>query len=635
MARRGEPLTLQGLTREEICKLTLIALDNILQQEKEDEMCHGKQLCQGKKNHMHCYDGRPQVNLPDSKKPRTAGDHVVNTTTKGKRGRKQDQEDADTVPMKRRKGADELSWFNWHASSTNCNQSGQEQRWKDDVSDQCCMFGSEGMEAIKHYFSDLTPSMWTVYGNSLIDKVIRKMTFEPVDQKILERTIEHIFCAKLLTFSTLAIERYSGDLEKVIFGNLMKCIRLDTLEVTMVPSGMRDTMAASFTLQRLKHIHSLSLLPSSRYSYHWVVSHLARHCQTLRELKMVYNGDLFDRTNELTSLQKCSRLTFLWLFNFGRNSETSEVSQLIKFLGNLKVLYHKELPNAILELQNKRGTVEQTTTSGSKRHLLLERVDLCWHQRAIGYQLVYVPSSYLSQVAKVCPQIRVLNLVGPPCLAHVLQNLPHVHVLILQQASLTSCLAFSLNNLGLDRITELRVTDVWDVTHDIISAIACSCPHLEVLNIINSSLEAQGDLQVLSHRPPFPHLRQITLVPVMIHNRPPLTTPSVWQLGAQLTSYLLGGASQLTDIHFCYKLGDILEGDIPSAQHLEDALSCLRPTLRSLNLEWPPAVFPRLVGIVMRACPALTKLTSIITWPLTSDQRAAIVMDHGRSIDIT
>lgn len=253
----------------------------------------------------------------------------------------------------------------------------------------------------------------------------------------------------------------------------------------------------------------------------------------------------------------------------------------------------------------------------------------------MGYQLVYVPSSYLLQVAKVCPQIRVLNLVSPPCLAKVLENLPHLHVLVLQQASLASCLACTLNNLGLGRITEIRATDVCDVTHDIISALARGCPHLQVLNIINSSLKAQGDLQNPTHRQPFPCLRQVTLVPVMIHGRPSLTNPSIWQLGAQLTSYLLGGASQLTTIHLHFKPEDILDGDLPTAQLLEAVLSFPRPALRSLFLEWPPAVSLGLVGAVVRACPALITLASILTWPLASHQRAAIVTQYGRYIDIT
>ena len=618
MARKSMPPTLQALMREEACKLTFTTLNNILLQET-DEVNHRKLCCNGKRKRVHsCID------YPSNKKTRT-------TTGNRKREREQEHDDDDAAHRKKQKGADGPSQA---SSSTPTTSTQPSESSKCDVTVQHCLTGSEKLEALKDYFFDLTPSMWTAYASSLVDKVMRKIRFETVDSKILGKTLEYILNGKLLSFSTVTIERYSSGLETIIFDKLMKCIRMEILEVTVVPSGS-DVEAASFTLQRLAHLHSLSLLPSSRFSYHWAVSHLARHCQSLRELRIVYNGDLFDNTNELSSLQRCGRLASLWLFNFGRNSEMREVSHLMESLENLKVLFHKELPNAILELQSTRGTGEETQPSGAGRHLGLERVDLCWHQRGIGYQLVYVPSSHLLQVAKVCPQIRVLNLVGPPCLAQVLDNLPHLHVLILQQASLTSCLACTLNNLGLGRLTELRVTDVWDVTHDIISALACGCLHLQVLNIINSSLEARGDLQELSHRPPFPHLRQMIMVPVMIHSRPPLTTPSVWQLGAQLTSYLLGGASQLTDIRLYYRPEDILDGDLPSAQHMDDLLSCPRLALRSLQLEWLPAVSPGLVGALVRACPALATVSSIITWPLTSSQRAAIVTQHGRCIDIT
>lgn len=629
------PPTLQTLAREETCKLTLNAINNILLQE-DNEVYHRKLCSDGKRKRTYSCGDETQVKLTARKKTKAACDqHVQIITTKGKRVREQEHDDVDTVHRKRRKGNVESSQGSDSLATSSLPNHQPASGSKDDVTVHYRMSASEKMESLRHYYTDLTPSMWTAYGTSLVDKVIRKIRFESMDNKTLGKTIEHIFCAKLLSFSTVAIERYVSNLEKIIFDKLAKCTRLEKLEMTVVPSGERDVVAATLALQRLGHLHSLSLLPSSRFSYHWVISQLACHCHALRELKIVYNGDLFDSTNEVAGLHRCTRLTSLWLFNFGRNSEIREVSQLMELLQNLKVLFHKELPNAILELKGSWRTGEQVRPPKVGLQLGLERVDLCWHQRAIGYQLVYVPSSHLMQVAKVCPQLKVLNLVGPPYLAQVLENLPHLHVLILQQASLTSCLACALNNLGLSRITELRVTDVWDVTHDIISAIACGCPHLQVLNIINSSLEARGDLQTLTHRPPFPNLRQVTLVPVMIHSRPPLTTPSVWQLGAQLTSYLLSGASQLTDIYLHYKPEDILDGDLPAAQLFQDILSCPRLGLCSVRLEWPPAVSPGLVRAMVRACPALATVASIITWPLTSHQRAAIVTQHGRCIDIT
>ncbi|KAG7178195.1 hypothetical protein Hamer_G003990 [Homarus americanus] len=99
-----------------------------------------------------------------------------------------------------------------------------------------------------------------------------------------------------------------------------------------------------------------------------------------------------------------------------------------------------ELPNAILELTCERGNTvgdsaatpthqqldeENSWTDKQTRtmdyQLGLERVDLCWYQRGVGYQLVYVPSSYLMRVAQACPKVKLLNLVGPPCLAQVVQ----------------------------------------------------------------------------------------------------------------------------------------------------------------------------------------------------------------------
>lgn len=622
---------MQVLAMDETCKITLSAINNILLQ---DKLCHRtlSRECRRKRSYS-CSDDT-QVNLPKHKKSRTAEDQDVSgPSSQGKRAREPEHDDDDIAHWKRRKENDGPSLG--RATLVPNPVPRQQQGTRDDEGVRYRVSGSEKLEALKHYLSGLPPSMWTAYGSSLIDRAIRKVRFEHVDDKFLGKIIEHIFSEKLLSFSTVSVENYSTGLEATLFDKLIKCIRLVVLEVTVVPQGETDVVAASIALQRLSHLRSLSLLPSCRYSYHWAVSHVARHCQALRELKIVYDGDLFDSVNELTRLQNCSKMTSLWLFNFGRKTETKVLTQLMNSLEKLKVLFHKELPNAIMALHGARSTGEQALEQRVERQLALERVDLCWYQRAVGYQLVYVPSSYLLQVAKVCPQIRVLNLVSPPCLAKVVKNLPQLRVLVLQQASLTSCLACTLNNLGLSRVTEIRATDVCDVTHDIISALARGCPHLQVLNIINSSLKARGDLQTPTHRHPFPCLRQLTLVPVMIHGRPSLTNPSIWQLGAQLTSYLLGGASQLTAIHLHYKPEDIIDGDLPTAHFLEAVFICHRPALRSLLLEWPPAVSPGLVGAVVRACPALTTLASILTWPLTSHQRAAIVTRHGRHIDIT
>ncbi|XP_063862821.1 uncharacterized protein LOC135102069 [Scylla paramamosain] len=628
MATKGRPAPLQDLVRERTCKLTLDALSNILRQERESEEYHRKLRCRGKRKRAHSCDG-----CPVSKKAKTEEhQHVYYTRARAKREREQEHDEDVDAPRKRRK-----SFGPSHggaSSHTSSPPPGHLQGSRDDLTLQQGVFDSDKLEALRRCFCYLTPSMWTTYARCLLDRVISEIRFKEMDQEVLGKTIEYIFGAKLLSFSTVAIERYSCSVVKVLFDQLMKCTRLEVLEVTVPPSSKRDVAAAALSLQTLGRLHSLSLLPSSRVSYHWAVSHLARHCYALRELKIVYNGDLFNRSDELASLGRCGKLASLWLFNFGHNSEMREVIHLLESLGNLEVLYHKELPNAILELRPPRDAGAGAMKAGAGRHLGLQRVDLCWHERAIGYQLVYVPASHLLHLARMCPHIRVLNLVGPPCLAEVIGHLPSLHVLILHQASLTLCLGSALKHLDLARITELRVSDVWDVTHDVISAVACGCPHLQVLNVINANLEARGDLQALTHRPPFPHLRQLTLVFGMINRRPPLTTPSVWQLGAQLTSYFLDGASQLTDLWLYYQEEDILDGDLPTAQYLDDVLTRPRPALRSLRLEWPPAVSPGLVGAVVRACPALATLSSIITWPLTSDQRATFVALYGRCVDI-
>ncbi|XP_071514297.1 uncharacterized protein [Panulirus ornatus] len=650
MARRGPWSSLESRARIQAAKTTVNAIKNVSTQEKF-EFTHDRKRDKKykRKRSYSCGDDEEQE-LTSPKKVRTEDNfHHFTKNLRNKRTR-HDVESKETPHGNKRPKLDENceKCDNLRpASYLNICQA----KCVDDIGISYYNTNHVMFNDLKEYFMRLSPRMWSDYGKSVVCETLREIRLENMDGRDLKKTVEYILCEKLVHFSTATIESFPSELEGVIYDKLKHCRRLTSLEITVVPRDQTDVVNATLSLPRLRHLQSLSLLPPTRYSFHWAVGEVAQHCAKLRELKVVYNGDRFADSEGIACLGNRLSLVALWLFNFGRKSESRSLTEVLRSLPNLKILFHKELPNVILELTCESGRrvedgEEDLVTDGcltslpvreapaGSRQLGLERVDLCWYQRGVGYQLVYVPSSYLLRVAQACPRVKLLNLVGPPCLAQVIASLPHLQVVVLQQASLTSCLRCTLKDMTLDGITELRVSDVWDVTHDLISAVACACSSLRVLSVVSSSLEAQGDLLTPRHRPSFPCLREATLVPTTLQGRPSLTSPAVWQLGAALTSYLLRGASLLTYIHLQYKRGDIPDGDVPSEQELEEALCHPRPALRQLILEWPPAASHHLVWRVMQACPALTTLGGITTWPLTAHQSASLVAHYGRLLDI-
>ncbi|XP_045597221.1 uncharacterized protein [Procambarus clarkii] len=647
MAERGRLQSLESLSRTKAVKLTLTALTNILlQEEQECSSSRERDRCKRKRSYSCGCDEKGELRL--NKKVKVDGACHNFVTSKMRKRKLDDNESDETIhKYKRQKFHESFKNFDLNEEERLVNNF-EERKSKDDTDISYKVTCNVMLTSLKQFFFNLSPKMWTDYGKSLIRETLRMIRLENLDKKHLNKVTEHVLCDKLLFFSTMEIENFSSDFEGVIYDRLRHCRKLLSLEITVIPRDERDVITATLSLQRLRNLRCLSLLPPTRYSFHWVIHALSQQCFNLRELKIVYNGDLFDPGRGVSCLQHCQNLGALWLFNFGRKSETKCVSELLRSLHNLKVLFHKELPNAILELTCDKGhSLEQTDVCSAASkwpvrqpstmscHLSMERVDLCWYQRAVGYQLVYVPSSYLLRVAQACPKIKLLNLVGPPCLAQVVANLPCLQAIILHQASLASCLKCSLKGVNLDKISELRVSDVWDVTHDIVSAIASRCPNLQVLSIINSSLEARGDLLTPQHRPAFQCLREVILVPTTLHGRPCLTSPSIWQLGAALTAYIFSGASSLISIHVQYKSEDIPDDDIPSEQDLEAALCCPRPGLRHLVLACPPVASPHLADVVIGACPTLTTLGSLATWPLTSHQCAALIASYHHQLDIT
>ncbi|XP_066954957.1 uncharacterized protein [Macrobrachium rosenbergii] len=512
------------------------------------------------------------------------------------------------------------------------------------------------LDTLRKYFRTLPTTCWDHYSNSLLNVLTDVSRIQSLDKEFLNYVIQYIACDKLENFSTKTIEPFASNIADTFYNQLKNCRNLSSLEITFRPDGDSHHVKMLMAFQRLRHLQSLYLVPNTKYSYHWIFDEIAQHCSKLRELKILYDGDSFSANQEIVVLKSCRSLCALWLFNYGRKSETKSLAELLKTLVNLKILFHKELPNAILDLTNNELYNEDhlnnqltkdlccpdsigylTEGSGESRQALLglERVDLCWYLESIGYQLIYIPTSYLLRIAQTCPKISLINLIGSTCLSQMIAKLPNLQAIVLMQTSFALSMRCTLNNQCMEKLTVLRLSDVWDITYDMISYVAHSCINLQILSISCSSLEARGRLVYPRKRPPFGQLRHLTLVPGPLENRPSLTARSSWELGSELTKYLLRETSLLSFIHIYYKQDDLPIEDTPTEAVLEEVLCTHRPYLQSLLLDWPPALSSDFVGNVVEACPDLCKLGNLTTWPFTSDQRALLITSYGHVIDIS
>ncbi|XP_042866924.1 uncharacterized protein LOC122249835 [Penaeus japonicus] len=639
--------SLKTITVLETARLSLNAIENILLQEQDEDINWREWVGHCKRKRSYSCGDEERGNSPKKKMRFQKIQEDVGSSNKRKRNREDGDENVEMANQRKRirLGNDDGEG---DAQETDTCPHNKRKKIEDDA---CVTYSTSDLlfSVLKKYFHGMPSTLWNEYAKMLTDEAVKRTRFRDEGKKYFERILDYTFCGKLTRWSTSAIEECSFGLEETLYRKLRCCRKLESLTMTIMPYNDSGLSTAILTLQRLQYLVTLALLPPTRYSFHWAVKIVGQHCPRLRELKVVYNGDLFSDGEGIADLQHCHSISSLWLFNFGRLCETKGVCCLLRTLTDLKALFHKELPNAILEMtKDRRGGILQLgeecpsqdydgssadAQPAKEKHLGLERIDLCWYERGTGYQLVYIPSSFLLRIAQACPRIKSLNLIGPPCLSEIVQRLPQLRVIVLQQASLASSLGSTLQEADVSVLTVLRVSDVWDVNHDLVSAVARSCPALQVLSVTSSSLEARGHLVTPPRRAPFPFLREVTLVPSALAGRPSLISPSVWQLGASLTRYVLGEAPHIVSIHLHYKDSDVPLADRPSESDLE-AVLC-RATLRDLTLEWPPAISPTLVERLVEACPALTTLAAITTWPLSPRQCADVIASYGRRIDIT
>lgn len=638
--------SLKTITVMETARLSLNAIENILLQERDEDINWREWVGHCKRKRSYSCGDEKRGNSP-KKKMRFQKIEDVGSGNKRKWNSEHGVEEDEMIHQRKR-----IRLENYNEKGDLC-QTGRclKDKRKKIRDDTCVTYSTSDLlfSVIKKYFHSMPSTLWNEYAEILMDEAVKRFRYREEGKKYFERIMDYTFCGKLTRCSTSAIEGCSSGLEETLYRKLRCCRKLESLNMTIVPRDDAGLSTAMLSLQHLQHLVTLALLPPARYSFHWAVKAIGRHCLKLRELKIVYNGDLFSEGEGIADLQRCRCIASLWLFNFGRLCETKGVGCLLRTLTHLKVLFHKELPNAILEMTSGRreGMLQACEESPGQGHagadegaqpaavkrLGLERIDLCWYERGTGYQLIYIPSSFFLRIAQTCPRIQLLNLIGPPCLSEIVRRLPQLRVLVLQQASLASSLGSTLQDVDVSALTVLRVSDVWDVNHDLVSAIARSCPALQVLSVASSSLEARGQLVTPPRRAPFPSLREVTLVPSALAGRPALVTPSAWQLGTALTRYVLDGALRLAFVRLHFKDSDVAPEDMPSEPDLE-AVLC-RPALRDLSLEWPPAASPTLVERLVEACPALTSLAAITTWPLSPRQCADVIASYGRRIDIT
>ncbi|XP_068201837.1 uncharacterized protein [Palaemon carinicauda] len=646
MKNRGTIPSLKSTVTQLLAQLTGNAFQKIFEADLAEKALQRKCTSYKRKRSRSC-DTEEQGNL--NKKARVSGDRDRNINISKKRAL-EDAEEED-VYYKRRKTS---------LGSVDCVKLGLNEIdyniCKDDTTVNYFCKSDCIIDILRNYFQTLPSPCWDQYSNSLLNILTNLSKIQILNNDCLKNVLRYVACDKLERFSTKLIEPFAGDIMDIFYNQLKYCRNLLSLEITFTPNSESPLVKMLMAFQRLKHLQSLYLVPNTKYSYHWIFDEIAHNCPKLRELKVVYDGDNFLPNQGISVLKLCRNLCAIWLLNFGRKSETKSLAELLKSLVNVKVLFHKELPNAILELTKDESDdiinlYDQTTTDlccpesidyitqrdhESRPALLgLERVDLCWYQEGIGYQLVYIPTSYLLQVARACPKISLINLIGSTCLSQVIARLPNLQAIVLMQTSFALSLRCTLKSQRMEKLTVLRLSDVWDITYDMISYIAYACINLQVLSISCSSLEARGRLVCPLKRPPFENLRHLTLVPGPLENCPSLTAPLSWELGTELTRYLFRETWQLSFIHIYYKQDDLPAEDTPTEALLEEVLCTSRPHLQSLLLEWPPALSHDFVKNLVEACPDLCKLGSLTTWPFTNEQRAFLITSYGHDIDIS
>ena len=156
-------------------------------------------------------------------------------------------------------------------------------------------------------------------------------------------------------------------------------------------------------------------------------------------------------SSSISALLGCTKLKNVVLFNFGQGcGEVGDVILLLKNLKCLEYIYHKEVPNSLVQIdreilgdvvneerkQQRENLGEQRNFGGGlncpQDRLGLTRLHLFYKLGCYGEQRTYLCSSYLESIVRLCPNIRDLVLVAPGDTEFIYKNLRLNRLLILE-----------------------------------------------------------------------------------------------------------------------------------------------------------------------------------------------------------
>nr|BDT62380.1 MAG: hypothetical protein [Melicertus latisulcatus majanivirus] len=378
--------------------------------------------------------------------------------------------------------------------------------------------------------------------------------------------LELIPLSELRTFNDQWVSHVAlrHDSLALLYNKLAQCSKLKKLSLHKhplddYPPDKRMITNISKMIQNNTHLTYLELMPDKISDYifftcEFVIGVVPQYCHELRELHLMYDGDRLKKTElKIEDLVQCRKLVSLWLYD---NSFTlledvvDGLQTLLIELKDLKCLFHKYLKYAILNPNNRiSGTL-------GLEHLIL-RDDVLLRRE----DEVELTTDELLRLCKICPATRTLKLIKPPpCIDSVASALPNLETLDLGRCRdvILPSLSIALRHKNLMNLKVLKLREVFNMNYTHISQLAHHCPHLEVLDISFATILADGDLTLPPRRSSaFPKLKELTMVP-KCNNRFNYTENEIgyraliWEVGEDLTRYLLKGSHDLESLHIHY-----------------------------------------------------------------------------------
>ncbi|KAF2353723.1 hypothetical protein FHG87_015521 [Trinorchestia longiramus] len=354
--------------------------------------------------------------------------------------------------------------------------------------------------------------------------------------------------------------------------------------------------------------------------------------------------------NSVSCLRKCQHLKRLFLFNFGRKCESSELKILVLSLTSLDFIYHKELVNAISDIyeehisihSNSPASFADTSSAPSQNQhlklnhnsntstaqlkpysraggrtlnlqvpvtkLLLRTFSLHVQLKHYGEQRVYASPVQLMRVTKCCPYVRDLTVVAPPALDLILNEL-QLKALTIIQCPRDTTLSEALCAASAVQLTHLSLSEII-LSHADFASVSAVCQALEVINVCNCGL--LNDFSCLhtgnntNFSAAFPNLREIRAL------KPDAQQP--WCFGGSLAQFLLRGNRKIEKLELELKCSDLDPRDDIEGETLVRNLS-ENSELLFIELISPPFLSRDCVNCLIEKCPKLMHVGKRSSWP--------------------